>query len=351
MSQPTDTLLGIPIANRYQILRQEREEELGTVYVAKDLQSRQIVSVKVLRPHLTGDPEQFGRFGRELLATAAINHANTVKMLDFGQHSVLHYFVMEHIQAKSLKDLLEGNKKLPPPRAIHIAAQIAGAMAAAHAEKIVHRNLNPSNILLLENTKSHDYVKVRDFGMARLQDPETDDGGLTQANVRVGSFGYMAPEYIEFNRIDPRGDLYALGCILYQMLTGTPPFVGKNHELMEAHILEDPTPPSKKVRGIKPWLDKLVMKMLSKSPEDRPIDAREVIEVLEKESGFDLSPPALIPLEEAANRAAKAENSKPRAAKKKVGGAVAVVSLVAMLIGAVIVIGGVVAIVAMIFLS
>lgn len=291
-----DPLIGHTLAGKYVIQTLVREEGLGKVYDALALPQRSPVSVKVLHPHLVEDKEAFGRFGREMLATAAVAHPNTVKMLDFGEHrGIFHFLVLERLWARTLGDEIAELEKLPPERACHVAAQIASALITAHAEHVVHRNLSSDNVLLLDNAVHGDFVKIRDFGMARLYDERGQaDDDISDVDTRVGTLAYMAPEYIDKGIADPRGDLYALGILLYEMLTGAPPFKGRGGDVLESHVNEVPPPPSEQA-AVPMWLDALVATLLEKDPLMRPRNAAEVLTALQRGTGKRLDPPDLAP--------------------------------------------------------
>jgi eukaryotic-like serine/threonine-protein kinase len=256
----SDSILGHTLAGRYRIDALVAEEALGRVYAATQLPEDTRVSVKILNPTKAGDVEALGRFEREMLATASIEHPNTVKMLDFGEHrGLFHFIVFEHLDARPLEDFVAGGP-MRWERAVHVGKQVAGALAAAHALGIVHRNLSPRNVMLLGD----DVAKVRDFGFARL---ESGDAGLTMQGVRLGSPTYMAPEYLEDGVVDPRGDVYALGIVLAEMISGHPP----DHD-------DDKKVPSPS--RLPKWLDELYARMVAEKVDDRPT-AAEVEATLE----------------------------------------------------------------------
>ncbi len=291
-----DPLVGHTLAGKYVIEQLIREEGLGKVYDASILPQRVPVNIKVLHPHLVEDKESFGRFGREMLATAAVNHPNSVRMLDFGEHrGIFHFIVLERLWARSLAQELATRGALSVTRVCHIAAQVASALTAAHGENIVHRNLSSNNVLLLENAIGGDFVKIRDFGMSRLNDDrgESDDD-ISGVDTRVGSASYMAPEYIDLGLVDARTDLYALGVLMFEMLTGEVPFTGRVGDVLEAHVRVVPPPPSAKV-PCPTWLDALVGALLEKDPLMRPRSAAEVLMALQRGTGSRLDPPELGP--------------------------------------------------------
>lgn len=286
-----DPLLGQQLGGRYQILEKAADEMLGRVYKARDAQEHHLVHVKVLHPYLAGNPEKVRRFAREITATSVIRHPNTVDVLDYGEVGDQHFFVMEFVRARSLHEELEKGP-VSIDRAVHIAAQIAGALDAAHAQGVVHRNLSPHNILLLENA-DQDYVKVRDFGLSKLEDAEDLGQGLTATGARIGNTSYMAPEYIEDSEVTPQVDLYALGCLLFHMVTGRPPFEGKSGQVLMMHISNLPDVPSQLQPEIPPWLDRIILHLLEKEPRRRPHRGRMVAGALEQGIGRSLEPPPL----------------------------------------------------------
>jgi len=287
-----DSLIGSTLGDRYQIRAHTSEEMLGRVYLATDTATGSLVHLKVLHPYLTENPEKVRRFAREITATNAVRHPNTVAVVDHGEADALHWLVLEYAPTQALADAIESGGQVSVERACHITAQVAAALAAAHKQGVVHRNLNPSNILLLQNARRGDYVKVRDFGLSRLE----GSSDLTAANVRIGNTYYMAPEYIDRQEVDPRGDVYALGCILVFMLTGAPPFEGRPGEVLEMHITHRPPAISQRRAGLPSWLDALVASLLDKEPRNRP-SAAGLAEQLARSTSQDLSPPPLLRLD------------------------------------------------------
>lgn len=294
-----DPLVGHTVG-RFKVESYLMDEQLGKVYAARQLPGNELVTLKVVHPHLAENREVMGRFGREMLASATINHPNTVQMLDFGDHrGVFHFIVFEGIDARTVREDLDANGPMRAERAAHIAAQVCRAMTAAHHEGIVHRNLNSSTILLLNNVLEGDYVKVRDFGFARLEN-EGGGEGLTAVGARVGTTAYMAPEYITENIVDPRGDLYALGVLMFEMVTGQPPFTGRAGEVLEMHVSEPVPRPSSKVAGIPGWFDEIVLKLLEKEPELRTGSAADLLQALQGATKRRLESPHLTQLDEQA---------------------------------------------------
>jgi serine/threonine-protein kinase len=338
MTTQQDPLVGHTLAGKYVIERLVREEGLGKVYDAVILPQRAPVAVKVLHPHLVEDKESFGRFGREMLATAAISHPNSVRMLDFGEHrGIFHFLVLERLWARTLTRELATLGQLPVGRSCHISAQIASVLISAHAEKIVHRNLSSDNVLLLENAITGDFVKIRDFGTSRLYDDRGQaDDDISDVDTRVGSVAYMSPEYIDQGIVDPRSDLYAMGILLFQMLTGEPPFTGRPGDVLDAHVRKTPPPASEKA-AVPLWLDALIATLLEKDVLLRPRNAAEVLTALQRGTGKRLDPPDLAP-EGVARRVRAGEDGALTEEEEEEGGfpvvsALAVVVIVIVVVG------------------
>lgn len=289
-----DPLIGYNLGGRFLVERHLETEWLGKVYAARTRRG-ELVRIKVLDPALTDDHETLERFGREMLATASVEHAHTVRMIDFGEHSVFHYLVFEYLVADTLREALQRDGTFSPERVVRVAAQICEALTAAHAQSIVHRNLTPDAVLLLRNVAHGDYVKVKDFGLAKLRDDHLDAGGLTAVGTRVGNPRYMAPEYIEDGHVDPRGDLYALGCMMYEMLVGTSPFDSPSvAQVLDAQV-EQPAPRVSRSVKVPRWLDDFVDRLLAKDPRGRFGNADLALQALEDGIGVALRPPDLLP--------------------------------------------------------
>jgi len=287
-----DALVGTLLGGRYKLLEKQSDELLGSVYRGRDVVEDKLVQVKILHPHLAADNTRFGRFLREVQATSMVRHANTIEMVDSGTHEGLHFLVMEFFPAHTLEDEL-AKGTLSVDRVAHIAAQIASAIGAAHQESVTHRALSPRNILLLDNARTGDFVKVRDFGLSKLEHFDDEEStNLTEMGSRVGNTKYMAPEYIDRDRFHPKGDLYALGCLMYEMLVGEPPYTGRAAEVLSKHVVAPIPKPSEKVPSVPDWMDDIVVALMGKSPEDRP-GAYKLVAQLEDGIGHTLAPPAL----------------------------------------------------------
>ncbi|MEQ1501307.1 MAG: serine/threonine-protein kinase [Myxococcota bacterium] len=270
---------GVVIGGRYQLGKLIGEGRTGRVYRAHDTKSTERVAVKLLHKPLCSVPEPVRRFAREFEATRRIDHPNVVRSIAFGQQADgplegTHFLVMELLDGRRLVDVLASGP-LDAARTVRIALDVAQALAAAHQEGIVHRDVEPSNVVL-QRVRGKDVAKVLDFGLARLA---SNDEALTDFGIRLGTAEYMSPEYVETGELEPRSDVYALGVMMYAMLTGAPPFVGRMLIVMQEQVTATPPPLSIRVPGVATWLEVLVMEMLAKQPEHRP-SAVEVVERL-----------------------------------------------------------------------
>lgn len=287
MSQ--DSITGTVIAETYKVTGFLRPGRMGDLYVARRLTDNLKVAIKVLDPGLFTNPEAVRRFEREARITQAIAHPFTLRLVDHGRSEAGPWLVHEYVDGDLLSDVIEEGP-LDPLRAAAITARIALALDAAHEKGVVHRDLAPTNVLVAK-AGPHEIVKVSDFGLATMAEPEDDDGAeskeatLTAVGVRIGTPTYMAPEYIEEYELDHRADIYGLGVMLFEMLTGSPPFTGRPYKVMEAHVHEPIPKPSTKRAGVPPWLDDLVLRMAAKRPDQRPQSGADVAAVVERHTG------------------------------------------------------------------
>jgi len=256
---------------------------MGEVYRARDSKLRRDVAVKVLPAALAADAAALARFEREALAVAALSHPNILSIYDFGSEGGVAYAVMELVEGETLKDLL-GEGALPVPRAVDLALQIARGLAAAHGKGIVHRDLKPENVMV--STDGH--VKVLDFGIAKQVEPRRDDETSadtmterTEPGALVGTLSYMSPEQVRGHPVDGRSDLFSLGAVLYEMLSGKRAFRKESaSETTAAILLLEPPVPVASLPGISPALAQVVGRCLEKEPEKRFASARELIAAL-----------------------------------------------------------------------
>ncbi|MGZ3438367.1 MAG: serine/threonine protein kinase [Polyangia bacterium] len=277
-----DPLIGQTIDGRYIIEALLGEGGMGTVYAARHAIIDKRVAIKVLRKEAAADESSAQRFIIEAKAASKIGHQNIVDITDFGVLPAGNaYFVMEYLDGPTLGKLVHELKHLPPARAVAICIQASRGLAAAHEKSIIHRDLKPENIFALEKDGSPDFVKIVDFGIAK----DVKAGKrLTAIGMVLGTPEYMSPEQATGQESDHRVDQYALGCILYELLTGDVPFKGENApKTLTKHVFDAVVPPSK----LRPDLqipavvEDIVMRMLQKKPGDRYRDMRELITAFE----------------------------------------------------------------------
>ncbi|MFL6336077.1 MAG: protein kinase domain-containing protein [Pyrinomonadaceae bacterium] len=287
---PSDGLIGLVLDDKYRLDERLGEGGMGAVYRATHLLIERPVAVKVLNPRLVADDTAKERFRREARAAGRLQHSNAVAVTDFGEtREGLVYLVMELLEGRPLREVLAREAPLDPARAVSLMLQISAAVEAAHEAGIIHRDLKPGNIFLVQRPDSPYIVKVLDFGIAKIA---ADDEGnlvdtLTGTGVMIGTPRYMSPEQCDGAELTPASDVYSLGVILYEMLTGQTPFSGVSPlALALKHSSENPRPPRELVASIPPALEAVVLQTLEKAAEARPADAgafrRELFAVAER---------------------------------------------------------------------
>ena len=270
----------------YEILEPLGAGGMGEVYRARDTKLDRDVAIKVLPEDFATDPDRLARFEREAKLLAALNHANIAAIYGLGDEGDTRFIAMELLDGETLARRLE-REPLPLPRALRDGIAIGKALHEAHRAGIVHRDLKPGNIMLTRNG-----VKLMDFGLAKEASPfaeadaastaPTAAGPLTQAGALVGTVPYMAPEQLEGNEVDARADIFAFGCVLYEMITGQQAFEGRSQAAVISAILTaDPAPISTLREGAPALLDHLVQKCVAKDPEERWHSASDVAGQLE----------------------------------------------------------------------
>jgi serine/threonine protein kinase len=278
-----DPLIGQTVAGRFKVEELIGQGGMGKVYRARHLALDRLVCLKMLRPALLEDPTLVGRFEREAKAASRLNHPNGIQVLDFGRNDLdgSLYIVMELVQGKDLRIVLRDEWPLPEERLCNIMGQVLAALAEAHANNVIHRDLKPENIMVERRRDESDFVKVLDFGIAKILD--SDMPGLTRNDVVCGTPQYMAPEQATGSQLDARCDLYAVGVILYQMATGHLPFDGQNSmEVLTKHVNERPIPPRQRQPDapISEAMESVILRALEKDPVLRPQTAAEFRELI-----------------------------------------------------------------------
>jgi len=271
----TDWLVGKTIVGgKYEIVRVLGKGGMGTVYEARQPSMQRMVAIKVIRPELVSRSDAVARFETEVKVTARVEHPNTVRLYDVGHDRGRLYLAMELLAGPTLRTVLERTGRLDVVRLIRVARQVAHALGAIHAHGIVHRDLKPDNVILLDSFGERDFVKVLDFGIAKVLDEQLR---LTATGKRIGTPTYMAPEQAMGLAVDPRTDLYALGVMLYQMAGGRVPFdAAQTENMWRAHAHEPPAPIQTLAPDLPPMLAALIMQLLAKAPAARPSSAAEV---------------------------------------------------------------------------
>jgi eukaryotic-like serine/threonine-protein kinase len=286
-----DPLIGRTLASRYRLVKRLGSGGMALVYLARHVMIERLSAIKVLRQDLGMNPAHRERFLREARAVNRINHPGIVEITDFGESDGLVFLVMEYVEGESLLGALRKGV-FPWQRAARVAMQVASALARAHELGVIHRDLKPENVLLIPrgdgrspaapepgqnvNESVNEIVKLTDFGIAKILDAPK----LTFTEQRLGTPGYIAPEYMDGSAAGPRGDLYGLGVVFYEMLTGTLPFDGKGVELLVAMVRDAPTPLGARVEGTPPEIEELVMRLIARDPDERPRDAFVVHDAL-----------------------------------------------------------------------
>jgi serine/threonine protein kinase/Tol biopolymer transport system component len=264
---------------------------MGEVYRARDSRLGREVAIKVLPAALSADPDRLRRFEQEARAAGVLNHPNILAVYDVGTHAGAPYLVTELLEGETLRERLASGA-LPHRKATDYGVQVARGLAAAHEKNIVHRDLKPENLFVTRDGR----VKILDFGLAKLVLPEVPEPGesqtetqsaLTESGAILGTVGYMSPEQVRGERTDPRSDLFALGAVLYEMLSGRRAFEGASKvESLNAILTQDPPPLTENGRDVPPVLERVVRRCLERSPAERFQSARDLAFQLETLSGI-----------------------------------------------------------------
>src|SRR6202050_2990714 len=269
---PTVLKPGTDFGPRYRIEALLGQGGMGRVYKATDKELSRTVAIKVVRQGVVGEEDALNRFKQELILASKISHKNILRIHDMGEVAGMKFITMAYVEGHDLHQLITANPKLPHERVLKFAQQLAGALAAAHAEDVVHRDLKPQNILLDKN----DQVYISDFGLAK----SFAEGavGMTQMGTFLGTPRYMSPEQVEGKPTDGRSDLYAFGLILYEMVIGDVPFTGESTlKVMYQRIQEKPKSPKLINAALPNWLVRVIMRCLERDPADRYQSAYEIL--------------------------------------------------------------------------
>ncbi len=288
-----DPLVGTTLNERYLILHQIGEGGMGIVYEAQHVVIEKRVALKVLRADFSSQSEVVQRFRQEAKSASRIGHEHIVDISDFGETPTGQcYFVMEYLEGEDLANVLAREGTVAPARAADLVLQCARALGAAHSKGIVHRDMKPENIFLTHREANEDFVKIVDFGIAKMSDVETPGAPgrkLTKTGMIFGTPEYMSPEQAGGKELDHRVDIYALGVILYEMVTGRVPFVGDSFMgILTQHMFETPLP----LRKVNPQvevsseLDAVIFRALAKDPDERYQTMEELAEAIAAVSVF-----------------------------------------------------------------
>lgn len=293
-------MIGKVLNNRYELRELIGSGGMADVYRASDNLLGRTVAIKILHPQYAKDPIFIERFRQEAQAAANLNQPNIVNVYDWGIEGDIYYLVMEYVEGRDLKDIIVEGGPLLPERTVEISLAICSALDAAHAQGIVHRDIKPQNIIITTDNQ----VKVMDFGIARAP----GGAAMTQTGTIMGTAQYISPEQAQGRPADPRSDLYSIGIVLYEMLTGKTPFEGENPvAIAYKQVREDPLPPSMINPDISPALEAIVMKALSKNPENRYQSSLEMRSDLERcMEGAPVNATPVLPAEESIAGATRA---------------------------------------------
>lgn len=262
------------LAGRYELIQKIGDGGMAVVYKAKDKLLNRYIAIKILRPEFTKDDVFVENFKRESQAAAKLSHPNIVGVYDVGKEGNINYIVMELVDGRPLSDIIAEEAPMDYRTVINIARQVASALSVAHKNKIIHRDVKPHNILMTKDG----VAKLADFGIAKA----VNDATLSTGSKVIGSIHYFSPEQARGNYVDERSDIYSLGIVMYEMITGRVPFDGDNPVTVALkHINEDVIPPSEFVSGIPPALERCIMKATNKFQTNRYSSADELIEELD----------------------------------------------------------------------
>ena len=270
-------MIGQLLAGRYELQDVTGSGGMSSVYRARDTVLERTVAIKILHEHYSDDPEYVERFRREARALAQLNHPNIVTVIDRGEFEGRQFIVFEHVEGENLKELIDREGQLPVDHALALVHQVARGLAFAHEHGVVHRDVKPHNVLI----DADGVAKVTDFGIARSIEPAD---GLTETGTLLGTSEYIAPEQASGRCVDERSDQYSLAAVLYELLTGSPPFTGDNFMAVAMKHVQEPVPSVRESRpDVSPRLDAIVSRAMAKRPEDRFPTTEALMAALEAE--------------------------------------------------------------------
>ncbi|MET1066255.1 MAG: PASTA domain-containing protein [Arthrobacter sp.] len=288
----SDPLVGTLVDGRYLIQSRLASGGMSTVYVATDRRLERDVALKVLHPHMAGDPQFLDRLGREAKAAARLSHPHVVGVLDQGEDDHVAYLVMEFIKGHTLRDVLKDKGALSPRLALALIDPVVEGLGAAHEAGLIHRDIKPENVLIADDGR----IKLGDFGLARAISTSTSTGAL------IGTVAYLSPELVLGRQADARSDIYSVGIMLYEMITGRQPFDGEVPiQVAYQHVNSAVGAPSEQVPGLAGEIDELVQWCTANDPDKRPVDGNALLSELRhirrnlSDAELDLQPPAARP--------------------------------------------------------
>ena len=268
------------IKNRYRIIELLGEGGMAFVFKAKDEQLERFVAIKTLKPSYLENENFVTRFKREAQTAANLNHPNIVQIFDWGVEENEPYFVMEFIEGTTLSTVISKNKKINITDVLHIGAQVSSALQTAHESNLVHRDIKPGNIMITPNGK----IKVTDFGIVSIQNEDSD---MTKSGTILGTANYISPEQAQGTSVSSKSDLYSLGIVMYEMLSGRTPFIGETPiSIATQHLTEKPRPLIELVENIPSGIDKIILKLLNKKPESRFKSAEDLRAALIQQKSY-----------------------------------------------------------------
>jgi len=266
-------MIGKLLLNRYELLEKIGEGGMGSVYKAKCHLLNRFVAVKILKAELNNDEEFVARFKREATSIARLSHPNIVNVHDVGEEEHINFIVMEYIDGKTLKQVIKQNGRISSVETLDIVFQVAKALECAHKNNIIHRDIKPDNIMIMEDNM----VKVMDFGIAKVDDSRT----ATNSNNIMGTVRYFSPEQAKGNFVDCRTDIYSLGIVMYEMVTGQVPYNADSAiSIAMMHIQQPVIPPKEIITDIPENINQVILKSMQKEPIKRYQTAREMADVI-----------------------------------------------------------------------